>query len=260
MNRREILAASGIAGLALTGSSTSLNAKPVGDKEIIELRIYSFASAEKRKAFCDFLKKAMVPALNRAGVDRIGVLANTKQDDLNLYVVLPHKNLDCYATCTRRIMADKEFLTAGKTILESTKKDPAYQRIEINLMISFDTVPKLEAPARKKDSRLFQLRIYEAHNVERGHKKIAMFDEGGEVKLFRETGMNPVFFGEAIAGTKIPNLTYMITFEDEAAQKAGWKKFISCDGWKKLKSDPQYKDTVSKITNLVLVPTEASQL
>jgi hypothetical protein len=258
MKRWKMFAAIALTGWVLCGWAR--DARPVEGKEYIELRIYSFATVEKRKTFNDFLKTAAIPALNRIGIDRIGVFVNQKPDDLNLYMVLPHKSLESFATSTRKIMADKAFLDAGKAVLESTKKDPVYQRIEVNLMISFDSVPKLEAPAEKKDTRLFQLRTYEAHNVERGHKKIHMFNEGGEVKLFRDVGMNPVFFGESIAGTKIPNLTYMVTFADEDAQKAGWKKFLDSEGWKKLKSNPVYKDTVSRVTNLVLTPTDASQL
>jgi len=258
MTGQKILAVVALAGLLLSGRAQAANS--IEGKEFIELRVYSFKSADKRKAYNEFLKTAAVPALNRAGVDRIGVFVDKKPENLNLYMVLPHKSLESFATSTRKIMADQEYLAAGKTILGSTKQDPAYERIESNLFVSFDMVPKLVAPAQKAPARVFQLRIYEAHNVERGHKKIHMFNEGGEVKLFRDAGMHPVFFGEAIAGTKIPNLTYMITFENEEAQKAAWQTFINGEGWKKLKSDPVYKDTVSHITNLVLSPTEASQL
>ena len=258
MTGRKTLVLLGLAGLLFSGWAQAANS--IENKEFIELKIYSFKSAEKRKAYNEFLKTAAVPALNRAGIDRIGVFVDKKPENLNLYMVLPHKSLESFATYTRKMMADQEFLAAGKTILGSTQKDPAYERIESNLFVSFDMVPKLEAPAQKAPARVFQLRIYEAHNVERGHKKIHMFNEGGEVKLFRDAGMHPVFFGEAIAGTKIPNLTYMVTFENEEAQKAAWKKFLDSEGWKKLKSDPVYKDTVSHITNLVLSPTDASQL
>ncbi len=260
MKRRDMLAATGLAGLGLGFAPGRVAGAAAGNREFIELQYYHFASADKRIQYDAFMAGAAVPALNRLGIDRVGVFENTDGKDQTLYVVMPHASLASFATATRRLMADEQFLAAGKDVLGCGKKDPVYQRFVTCLMASFDAVPKLEPPAEKKDTRLFQLRIYESHNVERALKKIAMFNEGGEVALFREAGMNPVFFGETLAGTKMPNLTYMITFDDEAAQKAGWKKFISGDGWKKLKSDPAYKDTVSNITNLVLKPTPASQL
>jgi hypothetical protein len=58
----------------------------------------------------------------------------------------------------------------------------------------------------------------------------------------------------------MPNLTYMLAFDDEQAQKRAWDAFKADDAWKKLSKDPAYKDTVSNITNLILRPTEASQI
>jgi len=55
-------------------------------------------------------------------------------------------------------------------------------------------------------------------------------------------------------------MTYMLTFADTDVQKAAWDKFKDSPEWKKLSGDPQYKDTVSNITNLELQPTSYSQV
>jgi hypothetical protein len=70
----------------------------------------------------------------------------------------------------------------------------------------------------------------------------------------------PVFFGEAIIGEKMPNLTYMLGFDDSEAQKAAWDKFKVHPEWKKMSTDPYYKDTVSNITNIILIPTKSSEI
>ena len=72
--------------------------------------------------------------------------------------------------------------------------------------------------------------------------------------------MQPVFFGETLVGTKLPNLTYMLVFDDMDARKANWAKFLADPAWKKLRSDPAYKDTVSNITNIFLRPAPFSQI
>ncbi|NQT86418.1 NIPSNAP family protein [bacterium] len=87
-----------------------------------------------------------------------------------------------------------------------------------------------------------------------------MFNEGGEIALFRKCGMQPVFFGETLVGTKVPNLTYMVAFENEEAKKANWKKFLGSPGWKTMSKLPIYQNTVSHITNIVLRPTAYSQI
>ena len=69
-----------------------------------------------------------------------------------------------------------------------------------------------------------------------------------------------MFFGESIIGSKMPNLTYMVGFDDADSQKKAWDTFINHPKWKNISSDPYYKDTVSNITNLVLRPSASSQI
>ncbi len=261
MKRRDLLAAgSCAAGLGALGLSTdAMGAEAAGAKEYLELRQYTFASIEKRDTYVTFLKDVAVPALNRIDIDRVGVWKMQKESDPTLWVLLPHKTIASFATSRQRLLADKAYVKGAAPIYGAPKKDPVYKRIESSLLLSFDAVPKVEVPT-KAPGRLAQLRIYESHTEERGQRKIHMFNEGGETDLFRKKGMHPVFFGEALIGTKIPNLTYMITFDSEEAQKAAWKAFITSPEWKKMSRLPFYKDTVSGITNLILLPTEASQI
>jgi hypothetical protein len=87
-----------------------------------------------------------------------------------------------------------------------------------------------------------------------------MFEAGGEIAIFRRCGMNPVFFAQTLVGWKLPNLTYMLGFEDPAAMERAWGAFRNDPAWLKLKDDPAYKDTVSTITNLVMRPAAGSQI
>jgi hypothetical protein len=105
-----------------------------------------------------------------------------------------------------------------------------------------------------------QLRIYESHNQYKAKKKVEMFNEGGEIDIFRKTGMNPVFFGETLIGTRFPNLTYMLGFDDMEAKLAAWEAFLAHPDWKECKSRPEYAETVSHITNIMLRPAPGSQI
>ena len=40
----------------------------------------------------------------------------------------------------------------------------------------------------------------------------------GEIGIFRRVGRQPGFFAETLIGTKLPNLTYMVTFENLTAR------------------------------------------
>jgi len=260
MKRREFIAASCLAGLAPLGTAAAAEGSPKpSKKEYYELRLYRIATPEKQKLLQGFFAKAAIPAWNRLGIGPVGVFAFLEEQTPNLYVLLPHKSLESVATAGAGLMADKEFLAAGKVVFDAPKTEAAYQRIESSLMLAFDEIPKLEIPT-KKGSRVFQLRTYESHNEERAQKKIEMFNAGGEIAIFRRTGMPPVFFGETLVGAKLPNLTYMLGFDDMEAGKKGWAAFLADPAWTKLKTDPQYKDTVSNITNIFLRPVECSQI
>ena len=129
---------------------------------------------------------------------------------------------------------------------------------ESSLMAAFKGLPKLVVPEKKK--RLFELRIYQSHNIKASKKKIEMFNEGGEIEVFKKTGLNPVFFGETIVGPRQPNLHYMLTFADMADRDKNWSVFIASPEWKALSSNPEYRDTVSNITDIILQPTGYSQI
>jgi hypothetical protein len=133
--------------------------------------------------------------------------------------------------------------------------------MESSLFLAFPSIPAIESPV-KNPGRVFQLRTYESPSVKTGQKKIEMFDVAGEIAIFRRTGLHPVFFGEAILGAKMPNLTYMLGFESEAELDANWKTFIADPEWKRLSGKPEYanKAILSGITNVVLKPVEWSQV
>lgn len=227
-------------------------------KQFVELRHYTFENAEQQKVMIDFLAEVAIPAWNRLKISPVGVFKMAEGDQTDLYVVLPHENLRSVARANTRFLADGKVKTGGAVVWDSPMKKPVYKRIESSLLLGFDECPKVEVPT-KKDSRVFQLRIYESHNETKAKRKIEMFNKG-EIQTFRATGLDPVFFGEALVGGKIPNLTYMVGFDDAAAQKAAWSAFGKHPKWIEMRNDPYYADTVSNITNLVLKPAKGSQI
>jgi len=243
--------------LAMCCQSFSANSDRAS-KQFVELRHYTFADAQQQKVMIDFLAKVAIPAWNRLKISPVGVFQMAEGENTDLYVMLPHSSLRSVARANTRFLADAKVQADGAVVWNSPMKKPVYQRIESSLLLGFDECPKVEVPT-KKDTRLFQLRIYESHNETKAKRKIEMFNKG-EIATFRETGLDPVFFGEALVGGKIPNLTYMVGFDNAEAQKKAWDAFRVHPKWKEMSSDPYYKDTVSNITNLVLKPTKGSQI
>ena len=260
MKRREFLAVSAFAAAAGIGGQASGEDGAGESKQYLELRHYEFASAEKRAGFELFLGGAAVPALNRLGIGPVGVfVGEDEKEEAGMWVLLPHRTLESVMTSNTKMLGDAEFKAAGGDVLNSAKEDPAYTRCESCLLGAFAKCPKVEEPS-KKEGRIFQLRIYESHNEIYAKRKVEMFDEAGEIELFRETGLKPVFFGECIVGSRMPNLAYMVGFDDADSQKKAWERFVEHAEWKRMSTDPYYKDTVSNVTNIMLRPSGASQI
>ena len=232
----------------------------------IELRTYTCSSAEKRDALMGILDKALIPALNRQGATKVGVYTSSAQlnkgkeeYDKVLYTLSVYPTLEAFAASENKLLADKEYMQAIEGITSAPMKDPLYDSCRSVLLCTFKACPDVVQVAKSPD-RIMQLRIYNSYNIERNARKISMFEDGGEIQLFRDAGMPPVFFGHALSGDWLPNLTYMLSFDSEEHQKKAWDKFINCEGWKKLKADPLYKDTANKITNIILKPSPNAQL
>jgi len=270
MKRRDFLkstaVAAGLTGLAST--LPSFGAEPDSTapaREFYELRRYQFRNGPMVKRFEDYVTNAAVPAMGRMGVGPIGVFTpNGGPDTPAAYVLIPFKSLADFATMGERLKADAEYQKAGADYINAPAGDPPYIRYESSLMVAFSGVPKLEVPAQKTagKSRMFELRTYESHSKKANKKKIEMFNEGGEIAIFRRAGLAPVFFGETLIGPKQPNLTYMLAFDDMAAKDKSWAAFGADPEWKKLSTTPGYTNAeiVTNISNVFLRPMACSQI
>lgn len=228
-------------------------------REYYELRRYEIESEAQKAGFDAFMGAAAIPALNRLGIAPVG--AFYPWEGLSpIYVLIPHKSLGSVASLTGQLERDPTYAAKGAAFLDATAENPAYKRTTSTLMVAFEGMPHLERPIWSA-GRVLQLRVYESPSVKTGQKKIEMFNKG-EIEIFRKTGLNPVFFGETLVGEKMPNLTYMLVFNNMDERKANWKRFVSDPEWKKLSSIPEYADKkiLCGITNLFLKPAEYSQI
>ena len=261
MQRREFVTAACLLGLTpLVGTSkASSHLKSHKHAQYFELRLYRIKSKEKQKKCSDFFRDVALPAMNRIGIKPVGVFTHLEGDSHDMYMFIPYDSLEMVATTPSKLLHDSAYVRDGADFLNVPKSDPAYERIESSLMVAFEGMPRVEVP-NKKASRIFELRVYQSHSVKFGQKKIEMFNAGGELEIFRSTGLAPVFFGESLVGAGLPNLTYMVVFDDMDSKDKNWNVFRDDPRWNKLKSDPQYKGTVSHIDKTFLKPQDYSQI
>ena len=223
--------------------------------EFYELRTYQLHSPEKAAAF-DKMMAAAVPVLKKGGITDVGVFRgrDAKEGKANWrYVLCAAGSMDELILARRAFASDEDFLEQARDYLSFKKTDPAYTRISVAALSAFKGFPKLIKPsADAGGQRYFELRIYESHSEYKAYMKVKMFNEG-ELDIFADVGLRGVFFGSAVSGDNLPNLTYMLVYDTEAGKEKAWESFRKAPAWKALKAEDIYTDTVSRITSMLLV-------
>lgn len=230
-------------------------------QEFYELRVYTLKNETQEKLIENYFQNAAIPALNRLGSKHIGVFKELKPEgQTKIFVLIPFASMEDYLNAQEKLSRDEKYQQAGAEYLNAPAKEPAYERIQSSLLKAFAHIPKLEVPQNKP--RIFELRRYESASEAAGKKKIEMFNDKGEIDIFRRVGLTPVFFGETLIGEMRPNLTYMLTFDNMEEHDRNWRAFGSDAQWQQIRAIPEYADSkiVSRITRTFLVPSAVSQI
>ena len=267
MDRRNFLASSlAASALTLTGGGAEAvaqgtSAKP---KEYYMLRKYQLRSGPEGKLTDNYVEQALIPALNKMAITPVGAFRLTYGPETPaLYVLMPSTNLEMLLTAELHLQKDAVFMKAAEPFWNAPASSPAFDRVESSVHVAFEGWPKLVIPASTatKAKRIFHLRTYESPTMQDHVRKVEMF-HSGEFDIFAKAGCTQVFYGDTLIGPRTPSLTYMLTFSDLNELTENWAKFSSAPEWKKLSSDPHFnfEPTVSNISNLVLTPTNYSQI
>jgi hypothetical protein len=257
MNRRKFLNSAATAGLAAGAPAAAAPTK----NAIFELMYFRMRNGNQTQRTSDFLSKALMPALERAGAGPMGFFGAVigEQSPFAL-AVISFPSLAAVGNAMDKLAADRDFQKAADSYSSATEL--SYIRMENSLLRAFDGWPAI-TPTKPapSGSHIFELRTYESPNGKASRRKIKMFNDA-EAGIFKRLGMQPVFFGETIVGRNLPNLTYMLTFESLAAREKLWAEFGADAEWKKLRAIPEYadKEIVSRITNLILEPAAYSEI
>jgi hypothetical protein len=263
MMMRYILCLLLLTGLGARAATFRAAAHPSPAKEYYyQLRVYHLKTAQQMQVLDNFLQAALLPALHRAGIKTVGVFKPVETDtaDLRVYVFIPFETIDRFLGLDAVLKKDAVYSASGSGYLEATYNEPPYTRMESILLRAFKdmpapAVPDLQAP--KKD-RVYELRSYESPTEGYHENKVHMFNEGGEVTLFKKLGFNAVFYSDVVSGSHMPNLMYMTTFNSRADREAHWKTFSNDPYWKDISTRAEYLHNVSKADITFLYPTDYS--
>lgn len=243
----------------------SQTAKP----NLQQLKIFHLKDKSQEERLDKFLQDAYLPALHRAGISKVGVFKPSEATANNVtaptepmvYVFIPLSSPDQFYSLDETLAKDQMYTAAAKDYIDAPHNQAVYDHFETILIDAFTGMTGVNVPKLKSapQERIYELRSYEGASEKLHQNKVDMFNKG-EIQLFDRLGFNAVFYGRVLAGSKMPNLMYMTTFENMAERDKKWKAFGADPEWKKMSSNPEYANNVSGSDIYLLHPTSYSDI
>ncbi len=112
--------------------------------------------------------------------------------------------------------------------------EPPFEKLNNVLIEAAPYSPELKAEKREKP-RLFEWRFYHSPTFTQLrllHERFA----GPEIKIFQRVGIHPALYASTMVGPDIPNLTYLIPFDNLDAREKAWATFGADPEWIKVRA------------------------
>ena len=233
-------------------------ALPTSAQQVYEFRTYELTFFRSAEVLNQYLEQALIPALNRQGIENIGAFEESGEAlPRKIYLLITYPDLQAYGVSLDALAADSGYQQAASSYLTADPQTMPFKRISVSLIRATTGFPELVKP--REDAELFELRIYESYNEDALRRKVKMFNDS-EFDIFKEVGLPTVFFGTNIAGDQMPCLTYMLAFKDMEAQVEAWSKFGPNPEWQRITKLKEYEGAMNEITRIFLRPLPYSQI
>ena len=226
--------------------------------EIYELRTYEIDFFKPQQVLHDYFQKALIPALNRQGIEQVGVFEELGEAlPKKMYLLITYTDMQAFSNRDAALEKDAIYTKDAAAYMKVGPDEIPFKRMSSSLIRASTVFTNLVKPA--DDSGVFELRIYEAFSEDALRRKVKMFNDH-EFQIFEDAGLPMVFFGANISGDQMPCLTYLLAFKDMEGHKEAWSKFGPHPEWQRIIKLEEYANTVSSITRVFLKPVDYSQL
>ena len=235
------------------------------NREYYLIKIYHCKSNAQLNNIDDYLKNIYLPFLHQSGIKKVGAFKPIDNDtvaDKRIVVFIPFKKIKALEALENKIDQQNPFTKVGNAYADAAFNDAPFTRIETVLLHAFKDMPSFQSPllTGTVNENIYEFRSYEGATETLYRKKVHMFNEGGEINIFKRLSFNAVFYAEVLSGSHMPNLMYMTSFNSKAERDEHWKNFSSDPEWKKISTAPEYANTVSKSDVVLMHSTDYSDL
>ena len=229
------------------------------------VKVYHCTDMQQIKSIEAYVATDLIPFLHKNAIRDIGVFLPMNIDtalDKKLFVWVPFNRLDQLALVESKLDQLDPMDITSLSNLDTVKQQLPFTRMETMLASAFKFHSRYQ-PATdfsKTPEAIYEFRSYESKTQNLHLRKVHMFNEGGEIELFKRLNFNALFYGRVIVGAHMPNLIYMTRFKNLEDRNTHWKAFGADPVWKRLNTLPEYAGTVSKNETILMKAAECSEL
>jgi hypothetical protein len=216
------------AGLAQTGAESKTR--------IYLIETYDLKAGTQPARFHEYMSKSALPALSKVhNGPKLVLEALITPHSPQTAVILGFQSVQEFWSVRAKLNEDKELEKAFEDW--QTGPEPPFEQ-QRNVILeatgfSPEAVP-LDPPP--KTPRLFELRVYHSPTYRQLNALQERF-AGPEIRIFHRVGVHPILYGTTVIGPNMPNLTYVIPFEDLAAREKAWNAFGADAEWAKVRQE-----------------------
>ncbi|MDW8354659.1 MAG: NIPSNAP family protein [Bryobacterales bacterium] len=223
----------------LGGLSLAAGQRPEGEERktrLYLLELFYLKHGTQLGRLHNYLSQAVLPALNQVHAGpKIVLEALVAPHMPQVAMLLGFQSVAEMWQVRAKLQEDEALKKAFETWQEGP--EPPFEQ-QHNILLeaaaySPEVVP-LDPPP--KTPRIFELRVYHSPTW-RQLKALHERFEGPEIKIFHRVGVHPILYTSTVIGPNMPNLTYLIPFEDLAAREKAWSAFAADPEWIKVRQE-----------------------
>ena len=235
-----------LAGVLMTCFVIKSDAQ-VNDGQIQEWRVYNFQMGGSTARLDQLMTDILLPLYKNLGIEVGCFKENNPNQPVGYYFLFVYPSFDAYLKANDLLLQNSAFVEAMKEDAASPR--PMFFRYDSYLCRPFEGWKKVTPVAGKT---IFEWRKYDSANIEAGTRKVQMFNQG-EIDIFLACGINPLCFGQIIAGKDMPGLIYVTHYNDMADREASWDKFRNHPEWQRMRAAPEWVFTTVPNNRIVLL-------
>ena len=115
--------------------------------ELYELRTYELNFGKSPKVFYSYIENALIPALNREGVENVGFFEEVGDAmPKKVYLFIPFESMSAFEQISLDLKSDELFLKDAKAYSEMPKDKFPVKRYTTSLFRAFDGLPIMLKP------------------------------------------------------------------------------------------------------------------